>query len=461
MSVQAKQSAIYGLRIPFGERPRSIYKPVILPVPGEMYIAGGEGSVAVGTDVSQTQPAEFLMTSTAGMASVGLVVTQDEPGVFQIEPLNFEGMPPAILFVGLEGSAGAGINISQQEVPTFYMDGLEGTLTLLPLTIEATESADVYLDATPGVVAGDEIVQEEPGIIIFSPGPGSKGALEEVVQHEPAWMLIEGLRGSVAPWVLQDDPGQITFEGQEGVLFQGGVHVQQDIPVITFDGHTGVAATQPVMSQEATGAVMVEGGYATVAVGSQITQDDVPTFLLVPGPGATSAGTNLSQVEPGIILVTGDPGAVAIDQAPPVDVAQDTPAEMLVYPGEAYSGAIGLGGESVCRWMAPPDCLNSTSVSRRILRKQPSEDMWIAYNFSSRLLAGEELSHVEEVDDGGAGIVASAVIIDRFDTLIRDEVKYRISGGTDGQNVRIQHRVLTTTGRRLEGDGFVYIREIL
>jgi hypothetical protein len=223
------------------------------------------------------------------------------------------------------------------------------------------------------------------------------------------------------------------------------------------------------MSQEASGAIIVGGGYATAVIGSQVVQDDVPVIELVPGVGATSAGTNLSQVAPGIILVTGDPGTVEVDVAPPIDVSQDEPAEILLIVGTSitavgtppFSAVIGLGGESVCRWMAPPDCLNSTSVASRIMKKQPSEDMWIAYNFSSRLLAGEELSVVEEVDDGGTGIVASAVILDRFDTLRLEEVKYRISGGIDGQNVRIQHRVLTTTGRRLEGDGFVYIREIL
>lgn len=437
MTSQYKQIAIYGFGIPFGERPRSSYRPVILPDAAEVEVAPGKSAVAFGTSHIQTGPP--LIWIEPMHSSIDGQIRQDQPAEILIEPVSASETLEILIRPG-KSAVYMGNGASQIAPAEVYLEPLLSTLTLLPITIVVTDPPVIYVSPQAGTTGRS---QGNPAEIVLEPMPASTG---EHSQLQPAEILFDPRQSVVSNVIAQDKPVEVWIEPNPGIVWKRQVFVQDSPPVIYIEPRPAGYDQPPI--------ILVDAGSGTVTVG--VGQSGPGEILIDPGQGSVSSGKQISQGPPPVILTDPSGGTAVFTPSEPITVVVTGPAEVLIAGPDI---TIGFGEDPLCRWFAPADCLNEATIAHKIMYKQPAESIWLAYNFRNRLDLGEEIDKILTVDDSGSGIVASAAILSWYDDFRLTEVKYRVAGGTAGQNVRMQHRVQTTNGRILEGDGFVYIRE--
>ncbi len=95
------------------------------------------------------------------------------------------------------------------------------------------------------------------------------------------------------------------------------------------------------------------------------------------------------------------------------------------------------------------------------LTKQPSEDRLYEMDFSALLAAGETLSSVSSITQAARGNVQGAAsLVIGSGAASGAKVQFRISGGTDGEDYKITVVATTSQGNTLEGEGWLYVRDL-
>lgn len=87
-----------------------------------------------------------------------------------------------------------------------------------------------------------------------------------------------------------------------------------------------------------------------------------------------------------------------------------------------------------------------------VIEKQPSETLILAMDFSSWL--DDETLTLVEVSSSPTGLTIEDEVVSG------QTVEMTVSGGTNGQNYRVQVTVTTSEGETLVGDGLLKVRGI-
>lgn len=95
------------------------------------------------------------------------------------------------------------------------------------------------------------------------------------------------------------------------------------------------------------------------------------------------------------------------------------------------------------------------------LTKQPSEDRLYEMDFAALLASGETISSVSSITQSARGNVQGSTSLSiGTGSASGSNVRFRISGGTDGEDYKITVVVTTSQGNTLEGDGWLYVRDL-
>jgi len=82
-------------------------------------------------------------------------------------------------------------------------------------------------------------------------------------------------------------------------------------------------------------------------------------------------------------------------------------------------------------------------------------------DFSALLAAGETLSSVSSISQAARGNVQGAASLNiGAGSTSGSKVQFRISGGTNGEDYKITVVVTTSQGNTLEGEGWLYVRDL-
>lgn len=95
-----------------------------------------------------------------------------------------------------------------------------------------------------------------------------------------------------------------------------------------------------------------------------------------------------------------------------------------------------------------------------VLTKQPWEDLVFDMEFKRRLRAGVTLASIDSVVVTNQGKVAgSSDVTDSGPAVSGTRAQVTFTGGTDGENYKITVRAITSAGKKVEGDGMLYVRD--
>jgi hypothetical protein len=86
--------------------------------------------------------------------------------------------------------------------------------------------------------------------------------------------------------------------------------------------------------------------------------------------------------------------------------------------------------------------------------KQPAETLAFAMDFADLLNVGDSLASVTSAASSPTGITLGAT------TIVGTEVRFTVSGGTDGTTYLIEVVVTTANGETLEGDGYLDVADL-
>lgn len=94
------------------------------------------------------------------------------------------------------------------------------------------------------------------------------------------------------------------------------------------------------------------------------------------------------------------------------------------------------------------------------LVKQPWEKRLYEMDFANLLTSGDSLGTVDSVSQSKRGRVAgSSDLTIGAASVSGTKVQFTIEGGSSGEDYKITVRVNTTAGNRLEGDGWLFVRD--
>lgn len=95
----------------------------------------------------------------------------------------------------------------------------------------------------------------------------------------------------------------------------------------------------------------------------------------------------------------------------------------------------------------------SETLAAEILIKQPSESLQYTMDFSNVLENGETISSCTSVTATPSGLTIGAAAVGAT------SVAFRISGGEDGVNYRVEVIVATNQSNTRESDGLLKVRD--
>lgn len=95
-----------------------------------------------------------------------------------------------------------------------------------------------------------------------------------------------------------------------------------------------------------------------------------------------------------------------------------------------------------------------------VLNKQPAEDKLFDFDFSGKMRDGDSITSVGSVTQEKLGLVSNSADLTLGSTAQSGQTgQVRISGGTDGEQYKIEMVVTTTDGDTLEGEGILTVRD--
>lgn len=95
----------------------------------------------------------------------------------------------------------------------------------------------------------------------------------------------------------------------------------------------------------------------------------------------------------------------------------------------------------------------SEVTAPQVLVKQPAESIVYSMEFANLLASGETLSVISSVAADPSGPTISG------QTINGSAVNFRVAGGTDGVDYRIEVTVTTSAGNTREADGILQVRD--
>lgn len=99
-------------------------------------------------------------------------------------------------------------------------------------------------------------------------------------------------------------------------------------------------------------------------------------------------------------------------------------------------------------------------AGRHYLLKQPQDSRLYAMDFAA-LLGSDTIASVQSVTSEAEGRVGGASALTLGAASVNgSKVEVRIDGGTHGENYKLTIVVQTAGGDTLEGDGWLYVRDI-
>ena len=99
-------------------------------------------------------------------------------------------------------------------------------------------------------------------------------------------------------------------------------------------------------------------------------------------------------------------------------------------------------------------------AGRHYLLKQPQDSRLYAMDFAA-LLGSDTIASVQSITAEAEGRVGGAASLTvGAPTVNGTKVEVRIDGGSHGENYKITVVIQTTGGDTLEGDGWLYVRDL-